>query len=394
MTMSMEAEVFTRLIEASEKLKKETEKKQDAKSWKSINQSLTLEEGLNRLAKSDLDSFRRKLEIKNASSLKKAELIVVLKDEILANVGDVCKLLDDKRYNLITEMVENGGHLNASNIDLKVLAPLLENGMIFTGTVEDEKMFVMPTEIVELVSKQNDDELKNLIKRNTEWVKLTKGALYYYGSLNLNQLLAVIERFMNEPVEINEFIAMIEQVAFADSELRIEEQCFSNGRVFDSARVFQEHQNRSELGYYPFTKEQLLAAGETDFVERNESYQRFVKFLHSTFDMSQEEADNIVEECVYATRIGEEPKDLLQFLQQRVEFDRIDTLRMAMERIVDLMNNTRAWFLKGYTSSELSVQEKSSAKDNVISIQSKKKIGRNEPCPCGSGKKYKKCCGK
>jgi len=22
-----------------------------------------------------------------------------------------------------------------------------------------------------------------------------------------------------------------------------------------------------------------------------------------------------------------------------------------------------------------------------------KKIGRNEPCPCGSGKKYKKCCG-
>ena len=21
-----------------------------------------------------------------------------------------------------------------------------------------------------------------------------------------------------------------------------------------------------------------------------------------------------------------------------------------------------------------------------------KKIGRNEPCPCGSGKKYKKCC--
>ncbi len=23
-----------------------------------------------------------------------------------------------------------------------------------------------------------------------------------------------------------------------------------------------------------------------------------------------------------------------------------------------------------------------------------KKIGRNEPCPCGSGKKYKHCCGK
>jgi uncharacterized protein YecA (UPF0149 family) len=25
-------------------------------------------------------------------------------------------------------------------------------------------------------------------------------------------------------------------------------------------------------------------------------------------------------------------------------------------------------------------------------IRAERKIGRNEPCPCGSGKKYKKCC--
>ena len=29
-----------------------------------------------------------------------------------------------------------------------------------------------------------------------------------------------------------------------------------------------------------------------------------------------------------------------------------------------------------------------------VPIVKDKKIGRNEPCPCGSGKKYKKCCGK
>ena len=27
-------------------------------------------------------------------------------------------------------------------------------------------------------------------------------------------------------------------------------------------------------------------------------------------------------------------------------------------------------------------------------VKSKKKVGRNDPCPCGSGKKYKQCCGK
>jgi uncharacterized protein len=30
---------------------------------------------------------------------------------------------------------------------------------------------------------------------------------------------------------------------------------------------------------------------------------------------------------------------------------------------------------------------------NRIPVRTTKKIGRNEPCPCGSGKKYKRCCG-
>ena len=27
-------------------------------------------------------------------------------------------------------------------------------------------------------------------------------------------------------------------------------------------------------------------------------------------------------------------------------------------------------------------------------VRAAKKVGRNEPCPCGSGKKYKNCCGR
>ena len=27
-------------------------------------------------------------------------------------------------------------------------------------------------------------------------------------------------------------------------------------------------------------------------------------------------------------------------------------------------------------------------------VRSAPRVGRNDPCPCGSGKKYKKCCGR
>jgi len=35
------------------------------------------------------------------------------------------------------------------------------------------------------------------------------------------------------------------------------------------------------------------------------------------------------------------------------------------------------------------------AEERVTTIvNDKPKVGRNDPCPCGSGKKYKHCCGR
>jgi uncharacterized protein YecA (UPF0149 family) len=32
--------------------------------------------------------------------------------------------------------------------------------------------------------------------------------------------------------------------------------------------------------------------------------------------------------------------------------------------------------------------------DDAPAVAPQQKVGRNDPCPCGSRKKYKKCCGK
>ncbi|MDR2860729.1 MAG: preprotein translocase subunit SecA [Elusimicrobiota bacterium] len=46
------------------------------------------------------------------------------------------------------------------------------------------------------------------------------------------------------------------------------------------------------------------------------------------------------------------------------------------------------------TSSNLAMLNGQGNQSKKIKPQDLKKIGRNDPCPCGSGKKYKKCCGK
>ncbi len=51
----------------------------------------------------------------------------------------------------------------------------------------------------------------------------------------------------------------------------------------------------------------------------------------------------------------------------------------------------------GSSGEEYSVDEEFGDEDDALYpetfVRPEPKIGRNEPCPCGSGKKYKKCCG-
>ena len=61
--------------------------------------------------------------------------------------------------------------------------------------------------------------------------------------------------------------------------------------------------------------------------------------------------------------------------------------------------NERGWKvivgIEPQETEDLSDLEKliNGTKLRMSTIRSEPSIGRNEPCPCGSGKKFKKCCG-
>ena len=55
-----------------------------------------------------------------------------------------------------------------------------------------------------------------------------------------------------------------------------------------------------------------------------------------------------------------------------------------------IISSTTVLYRSSAFSSTLGIIEDN---ENKPEIDTSKKIGRNDPCPCGSGKKYKKCCG-
>lgn len=55
-----------------------------------------------------------------------------------------------------------------------------------------------------------------------------------------------------------------------------------------------------------------------------------------------------------------------------------------------IMSSTTVLYRSSAFSNTLGIIEETEEKPNIDLTQ---KVGRNDPCPCGSGKKYKKCCG-
>jgi hypothetical protein len=381
------------------------EEKRNAKLWAEIEVPLTLAHALPRFTKDELSTIRQSLNLKNLSSLKKDELIARLQEMIPSTIPETFLQFDRHRYNLVKTMVRNGGHSPAPQLDQRQLNYLMNRGIAFPGTVDGQKVLAMPSETLKIFKEIDDRNYRRRVARNWDVVRLTQGALYYYGTVGYKQIDSMIKNFGIQYGDFSDFIKLIDHAIAYYGVIKWSKCGLSNFQVLNDQEIISEQNARPELDYYPFSREELLQAGEPDFVDRNASYLNLVVFMTENYEINWEMADNLVEACVYAINTGKPATSVISLLESRLEIDSLELLQSLTDLTVDLMNNTRQWTLKGYTSAEVLSAEQPwferppeppavRKKADVFSLETRKKVGKNDPCPCGSGLKFKKCCGR
>lgn len=179
-------------------------------------------------------------------------------------------------------------------------------------------------------------------------------------------------------------------------------------------RDFDE-QLRQGMGkpYYIPAKEELLQYKDDTYFEVTEQYKALKAYLaKNLFAGDDDTADLICEDIQGLCQYGFSANEVFDIFNDKgVNFKSIEQANEVLQLVMDLANNTRLWENNGHTPREIfekyekpnlrplpkePVDFKGSGdgESNVISFQTGKKVGRNDLCPCGSGKKYKKCCGK
>lgn len=372
--------------------------KEEAKRWEDIEAPFTLANGLARLTKYDLSTIRSNWNIRGASSLKKQELIAVMEQHVSAALSNLFFQLDETGYGIMKKIADRGGHgflpLENHQIDF-----FKDRGMLFPGTYEGRRILFIPQEVLAVFRAHDAKPLREAVKKNTEWVKLTQGLLSSYGALSFDELKRLLKQHAGVIEEPTRYLMALSEAESFYREMRIDQDGLIHHRVSDANKVKQEQESRPDLPFYPFTKEQLLRAGEPGFIDRHPSYLAFVIFITSTYSLPRDEADSYVEECVYMVQNGETPGSILKNLQLGFQIDELQLVQRFMNHIVMLSNHTKQWYLKGYSPDEMSSARSGpsrpglAASADIIDFATRRKVGRNDPCSCGSGKKFKKCCG-
>ncbi|UOQ49823.1 SEC-C domain-containing protein [Gracilibacillus caseinilyticus] len=366
-----------------------------------LSPSMSLTEILNKYPKKDLDKIRGSWKLTGLSQLKKDELVAVLAEKIPEMLWQKAYSWDTDLMKRLKKVITFKGKNDMAGMPFFTEHYLCTHGIIFPEVVNGEEVLILPEQLEQFIEALLvDPEVREIHKRNKEWRQLTYGLLHFYGTLDAAQLYKLLEGYTNTEIDAYELMSVLPEMNAFHDDFIIDEHGLSDMLVRDPERVKAEHNKRPDVDFYPFSKAKLIEANKPFYTETNQSYRKFVSYITNHYDIDKLDAAEIVDECVIHINYGKSLGEVMEFLSEAFEFEGRDSLQAFTAQVVQLMNNTRQWILKGHTPMELRDKNDSTiipfsqkkAKNNKT--VTKTKIGRNDPCPCGSGKKYKKCCGR
>ena len=310
-----------------------------------------------------------------------------------------------------------------------------ENDLYMIYITEDFKKAIRP----HLDQVLNDFEVK--FRLYVEQIIL--GALNIYGLLTENELKMILKRCLDLT---DDGSGVFEHVYQRSVMLLLQEDFTDDGKsfftspfVYDYEEILKTRKEHPDLKRPKhFSRDEIQRAGEMPVPSIPNPYEKqLMKMLKKDMGFDQQETYyNIFLAWLWAQDRKVPPVAIVQhIIDQSDKVSGIDMLNQVTGVLMDYMNNTPRWGFygrcpndiakdmepmtapprislgpnarkMGYTQEQVQgmvddlweerMNPASSADPlNVLMPYiAPPKVGRNDPCPCGSGKKYKNCCGR
>ncbi len=346
-------------------------------------------------AKGDIQEIAKEKGIKGISKYNKDTLIKRLVDHMLQ--PDVAK-----QYFLCLQDEEIEEFEKASKVtgfyepeDAGSLLRLYEAG--YVGSLTDGRM-VVPRDVVAIYNLFKGKDFEENRKKISYLLCCLSTVVTLYGIAPMSVLMKLIERnpsihmteeeikiaLLNIPPEYEDCIVVKDTVYSID--------LYPNDRGLLSAQGNKE--------YYIPTLSEIVDFGTNGYNTKSKQAEKLKQFMMKKMDATYQEA-MLACGMIQIQITGDcQMQDIFHTLEDLgLVLEHDSQLNELVGLIHNLWNNTRMLLNRGFTPNELAVQKRNfmqplSDTGKVIDFTQvkKSKVYPNDPCPCGSGKKYKNCC--
>lgn len=359
-----------------------------------------LAELLTQVKKEDLSQFAKKLKLAGYSKLKKEDLVAALILHLTNKeyVEESLILSTDQELEFWQAVYKNPDQLALEIIPGKYRF-LQMQGILYSFYHQEELIFVIPDEIKALYNQLNWTELMEDRERKQLVLQYLLAATHLYGTISLEQIVDIYNEQNEHAMTIDEF----ENIANFFLQ-RTQTYDWYNDQLISS---YFEEDNMDEYEallklmngkprYVP-SKENLLKYADVMYYEITPSFKQLHSYLIEELHINVMLAEEIIDDVQFACSMEEPLQEIVFEIERRdVIFKDKKQLQKVTALVIELYNDTRLWSNVGYTPAEVASfpQELEQKNLTLLSSSGTNKIGRNDPCLCGSGLKYKKCCGK
>lgn len=287
-------------------------------------------------------------------------------DEII--VDDFCNegYLTIDNDDDISELLELDGKEYNGN---EIVTSFIINGYAYLYKDKDNFKVIIPDEIKDILYNMplnNEEELDD-----REIVELY---MYYNGVIEKEELRRLLKENHNLDYTIKELDTVIKSL-----DLFIRKDYYSilgDAKEDDMEQMVLSSKKN-------FKKYKVVDYSSYDIVNMSDAFKDDLKEVLSNLTTDEEKLELISSFIISTIYMNCYLDDALYHILDEYKIKYTNKNIKSLKNIVDqYKNDMPIWGYNGYSKKEFN------------SMPKEKKIGRNDPCPCGSGKKYKKCCGK
>mgnify|MGYP001469170064 FL=1 len=413
-----------------------------------------LREYLTKYTKEELLDQARSFEIKKCSGLRKADLINRIVDTFCAEEMLRSRLacLTKEQMDLFRKAC-----ISPTAVSVNEVVDAMQLCRYWIGYFEDPTDRFCVFEDVAVAFSKIDDKAFQLKQCRKGWlVKCIHFFIQYYGIAPIEVIYEMYRQKVKD--SIDEMIGMlwempvdiVESCLFTMDKLGMEgwpkeNPLYSEKGIFVHLQLFEDAEfdyllrQQMDKDFYIPSAQQIDEICRIGYEASSSAYKKLESFFTKKLKFSYEQAVTWCLQVWANSYEGESPSKIInKMTEANIEFEE-KMINELLELLVAAHNNTRMKENRGYKPSEM-VRKKSVDKMPTIvpassnaaailkdaapqleamgvpvdlngntdviqttmfpiglngePIRVEKKIYPNDPCPCGSGKKYKKCCGK